>query len=362
MIITSQSTMNHQIYLREVPHNNTSPPSIISDSVYSSDQSQLDCFNYGEGVVARHEDGDGDLEEDVLDLSLQVQELQHTIGVLAESQISTDDLYMRARQDNAGLNTRLLMLEEQTKELEEKGEEKVEDQKRRNDELIARIERMKNLEIENYAIRLQNMEKENRVLVMEVNSLRHQMERVKGEKDEVGKELAQTQALLVLEHNQVQLLQESKEREQEEWERESLAKHNLLKERTEEVRHLRAAFAEREVIEVGKYGEDISEEVMKQISEKEREIRMVRTENKKLVEHNDELQTQLLNRQVKEGRNLLAEQQENMTAEMGNMTEEQLRKALGEQKDVNLHLQTYIDNVLLNIMDRYPELLEIKNK
>ena len=79
------------------------------------------------------------------------------------------------------------------------------------------------------------MEKENRVLVMEVNSLRHQMERLKGEKDEVGKELAQTQALLVLEHNQVQLLQESKEREQEEWERESLAKHNLLKERTEEV-------------------------------------------------------------------------------------------------------------------------------
>ena len=46
------------------------------------------------------------------------------------------------------------------------------------------------------------------------------------------------------------------------------------------MRHLRAAFAEREVIEVGKYGEDISEEVMKQISEKEREIRMVRTENK----------------------------------------------------------------------------------
>ena len=40
--------------------------------MYSSDQSQLDCFNYGEGVVARHEDGDGDLEEDVLDLSLQV--------------------------------------------------------------------------------------------------------------------------------------------------------------------------------------------------------------------------------------------------------------------------------------------------
>ena len=42
------------------------------------------------------------------------------------------------------------------------------------------------------------------------------------------------------------------------------------------------------------------------------------------------MQTQLLNRQVKEGRNLLAEQQENMTAEMGNMTEEQVSVKTGK--------------------------------
>ena len=83
----------------------------------------------------------------------QVQELQQTIGLLAENQLSTDDMYMRARQDNAGLNTRILMLEEQTRELEEKGEEKVEDEQKRNNDLVVRIERMKNLEIENYSIR-----------------------------------------------------------------------------------------------------------------------------------------------------------------------------------------------------------------
>ena len=40
--------------------------------MYSSDQTQLECFNYGdgEGVVVRHEEGD--IEEDVLDLSIQV--------------------------------------------------------------------------------------------------------------------------------------------------------------------------------------------------------------------------------------------------------------------------------------------------
>ena len=84
----------------------------------------------------------------------QVQQLQQQVGVLAESQLSTDDLYIRAKQDNAGLNNRILMLEEQTRELEGKGEEKVEDEQKRNNDLIARIERMKNLEIENYAIRL----------------------------------------------------------------------------------------------------------------------------------------------------------------------------------------------------------------
>ena len=76
-------------------------------------------------------------------VSYQVQQLQQTIGLLAENQLSTDNMYVRVRQDNAGLN----------KELEEKGEEKVEDEQKRTNDLMLRIERMKNLEIENYAIR-----------------------------------------------------------------------------------------------------------------------------------------------------------------------------------------------------------------
>ena len=40
----------------------------------------------------------------------------------------------------------------------------------------------------------------------------------------------------------------------------------------------------------------------------------------------------------------------------------QMRKSLSEQNDATVSMQTYIDNVLLNIMERYPELLEIMNK
>ena len=45
------------------------------------------------------------------------------------------------------------MLEEQARELEGKGEERVEDEQKRNADLLTRIERIKNLEIENYVIR-----------------------------------------------------------------------------------------------------------------------------------------------------------------------------------------------------------------
>ena len=39
-----------------------------------------------------------------------------------------------------------------------------------------------------------------------------------------------------------------------------------------------------------------------------------------------------------------------------------MRKALQDQQDVNLHLRKYIDSVLLNIMEKYPELLEVRCK
>merc|ERR1719209_2050413 len=105
---------------------------------------------------------------------------------------------------------------------------------------------MKNLEIENYSIRLQNMEQDNTTLLTEVASLKQQMERIRQERDEIGEELTRAQALLLKEQEQHMMLQENKAKEEEERKREKIANSHTVQEKSEEVRQLKEAIAEHE--------------------------------------------------------------------------------------------------------------------
>jgi hypothetical protein len=40
----------------------------------------------------------------------------------------------------------------------------------------------------------------------------------------------------------------------------------------------------------------------------------------------------------------------------------QLQKSLHDVQEVNLQLRTYIDGILLNIVENHPQLLEVKRK
>jgi Rab11 family-interacting protein 3/4 len=80
-----------------------------------------------------------------------------------------------------------------------------------------------------------------------------------------------------------------------------------------------------------------------------------------LQEANDELQASLLHAGIEQGRMLTAAEN-SLAAELEAMTHDEMQQALKEQQEVNLQLRCYIDGILLNIVENYPQLLEVKHR
>ena len=175
------------------------------------------------------------IEEDVIELNNKVQHLQDQVGLLSENQAATDERYSRVKADNVQLTARIHVLEENIREIEMRGEERLGDEQRRNRDMIHRLEREKQLEIENYSIRLQGLEKEQRMLCEEVSSLRSQLDKTREEKAEVEEQLNEAEVVLAQEQEEHRLLQQSRAREVEQWSDERETSLSLVKEMTREV-------------------------------------------------------------------------------------------------------------------------------
>ena len=91
--------------------------------------------------------------------SVQVQQLQEQVGLLSANQVTTDKGYTKMKQDNTALTVRIHMMEENIREIKVRGEERLFEEQRRNNDLLQRLERVKQLEIENYSIRLHGGER-----------------------------------------------------------------------------------------------------------------------------------------------------------------------------------------------------------
>ena len=64
-----------------------------------------------------------------------------------------DEVFAKVKQESSGFRSRILIMEEQAKELEEKVEERGYYEQENIQEFLHRMERIKNLEIENQAIK-----------------------------------------------------------------------------------------------------------------------------------------------------------------------------------------------------------------
>ncbi|XP_076683213.1 rab11 family-interacting protein nuf isoform X3 [Andrena cerasifolii] len=226
---------------------------------------------------------DVSLEDDVIDLNHRVQMIQEQMHALVDTQSVGEERYARAKQENATLQARILMLEEAAKDAEARSEERLQTEQRRHREWASRLERERQLQLDNYAIKLQATEVEGTSLRDEIGRLREQLEKVKAERSRLENDLEEAR-------RDAETARES--------ERQATSRAN------EALYQLEAA---KEELSMRLEDQQRMEELMHQVSQ-------LQARNKSLEESRDELQAAAA---LQAGRELLMLNPCNNTAEKG---------------------------------------------
>ncbi|XP_045134528.1 rab11 family-interacting protein 4B-like isoform X10 [Portunus trituberculatus] len=309
---------------------------------------------------------DPDLQQHPDYLQVKVQMLQQQVGVLAENQSNTDDRFSRVRQDNAAYQERVVMLEEQLREAEHRYEERRAEEQRRSRELLTRVEREKQLTVENFTIKLASLEKDKTALEEELRRTKALLEKLQKEKESLEDRVSEAEFTASALHQENAKMVEQGRRRDDEGKVERERSAQVIEELRCEIERLRAA---EEAARKRAPSVDASSSPPPEL---QATLQRLREENKGLVEQVEDLQAQLLTSHLEEGRTLvtatnnnsLAAEFEAMTSEEGNHygsdTVEKLKKSLKDSQEANQHLRAYIDGILLNIVENYPQLLEVK--
>merc|ERR1719483_229122 len=96
------------------------------------------------------------------------------------------------------------------------------------------------------------------------------------------------------------------------------------------------------------------------MEEMEGDIKMLMNEKTDLEEKQKELENQMVEENGQDVTKLTESSQKTFAEEVEEISENKLRKSLEEQQSANTSLSGYIDTVLMNIMERYPNMLEIR--
>nr|XP_036214193.1 rab11 family-interacting protein 3 isoform X7 [Bactrocera oleae] len=285
--------------------------------------------------------------DNVQDLNYKLELLQRQVTDLADTQNIAEDRTTRTKTEYAVLQTRYHMLEEQYRESELRAEERLAEEQKRYRELLARVEREAALQNENCQIKIKTIE-------LEANTLREDAQRLRVLCDKQANDLHRTEEKYELARDQIVALQqdldEAVQRERK-YEDDKKAAEELMLELSKELERLRA--------ETGPALPTTSPETIR-LEELHQELEEMRQKNKALEEQNEELQAQVLTRGVEEGRNLLNGTLNSLAQELEEMSQAQLQQAFQEKEDENTRLKHYIDTILLNIVENYPQLLEVK--
>ncbi|XP_055528345.1 rab11 family-interacting protein 4B isoform X5 [Wyeomyia smithii] len=298
--------------------------------------------------------------EDVQDLNHKLEILQRQVTNLADTQNNVEDRTSRTKAEYAVLQARYHMLEEQLRETELRSEERLAEEQKRHRELLARVEREAKLQNENCQIRIRTIE-------IEANQLREEISRLRLQCDKQAADLHATEDKLEKTRDSLmaaqQDLAEAKANEK---------KHKADKQAAEDLMVELGKECERLRSERGPALPTTSPESLR-LEELHQEMDELRQKNKQLEEANEELQAVVLTKGVEEGRNLLNGTTNSLAQELEAMSQNQdpvdsstlasltqLQVAYQDKEEENRRLKHYIETMLLQVVEHYPQLLEVK--
>lgn len=332
----------------------------LTSNALASQLYRSSSFNCGRNSSSGESDepqADFSLEEDVLDLNQKVHMLHEQVTALAHTQSSTDDKYTRCKQENAVLQAKITMLEEQVQDVEHRSDERLKEEQKRYRELMARHEREKLSEFESYNLRLNTLEKDNAEHKEENFRLRSQLEKLKLEKYACQEQLSETEFALSKLRDEQKRTEDAARRERDDASEERSTSSRVMDALSKELEELRRRNTEWERERINAIA---GHEMPSRCLELEDQLKKMKEENESLRDSRDELEAQLLSAGIEEGRNLLHSGGNSLAAELEAMSKDEVKEALREQRDVNAKLRAYIDGILLNILEQYPALLEVK--
>ncbi|XP_016934252.3 rab11 family-interacting protein 4B isoform X6 [Drosophila suzukii] len=311
----------------------------------------------------------GALSAEICDnLNEQLELLQRKVDDLSDTQNIAEDRTTRTKTEYAVLQARYHMLEEQYRESELRAEERLAEEQKRHREILARVEREASLQNENCQMKIRATE-------IEASALREEATRLRVLCDKQANDLHRTEEKLELAHDQISVLQQEAEEQAQvlrRYEQEKKSAEDLMLELGNELQRARD--------ESGARAMPTTSPESIRLEELHQELEEMRQKNRSLEEQNEELQATMLTNQatmltngVEQGRHLLNGTLNSLAQELEEMSQaqdsvdsatlaslSQLQQAFQEKEDENVRLKHYIDTILLNIVENYPQLLEVK--
>ncbi|XP_066291254.1 rab11 family-interacting protein 4B-like isoform X2 [Branchiostoma lanceolatum] len=292
------------------------------------------------------------------ELANKVHKLQSQVSELEEDHLYKNEQEVRLRNENAALQERINLLEEQLRDVEVKAQENLEEERRQHREAMAKQERDLRDDIDLLSNRATMLEEENSRLKEDIPRYKSTIERLKEDKTAMQEHLEETNQLREETSQEHRELEQRARLDRQQYEDERLANHMLIEEMNKELEDLRTYKVDNERLTKSRSPSFL--DMPSRYNELEREIRKLKEENRGLRDANEDLNVQLLNHSFQEGKTLLNGPSSSLASELDTASKDEVVEALREQQEMNARMREYIDRILMNVLEHNPAILEVR--